>query len=161
MDSTGSFATTNAEDLAEASALKARLAERWSVSSRQHQHHQHNSNFRPVSPVLIAPGAHKYVLISARAPHENTDQFFVTSKRGASYHRNAAAPFVQELEEHGYQHIQIVGGGRLLLDKDAKKISIFGFSYGFGQPDHEISKRVVQSDSRYADYDISTSNEGY
>ena len=158
MDLTESFATTNAHDQAEASALKARLAEQ----SQQETSGHHHGNVRLVEPVKIDPGAHKYVLISARAPTNNgKDQYFVTSKRGASYHRNAAEPFVQELEEHGYHHIQIVGGGRINLDKKAKKISIFGFSYGFGQPDHEISKRVVQADSRYADYDITTSNEGY
>ncbi len=163
MDLTESFATTNAEDQAEASALKARLAERRRDESFGHHNKSRNQTFRPVTPVRIAPGAHKYVLISARVPNDNhsKEQYFVTSKRGASYHRNAAAPFVHDLEEHGYQDIQIVGGGRLLLDEDAKKISIFGFSYSFGQPDHEISKRVVQEDSRYADYDITTSNEGY
>ena len=151
-----SFATTNAEDQAEASVLKARLAEQ----SQQESSGNHR-NFRPMISVQIDPGAHKYVLISARTPNDGTDRYFVASKRGASYHRNVAAPFVQELEEHGYQHIQIVGGGRINLDKDAKKISIYGFSYSFGQPDHEISKRVVQTDSRYGDYDITTSNEGY
>lgn len=158
-----SFATTNAEDQAEASALKARLAERRREESVGHQNKSRNQTFQPVTPVRIAPGAHKYVLISARVPNDvhGKEQYFVTSKRGASYHRNAAAPFVRDLEEHGYQDIQIVGGGRLLLDEDAKKISIFGFSYSFGQPDHEISKRVVLEDSRYADYDITTSNEGY
>ena len=157
MDSTDSFATTNAQDQTEASALKARLAQQ-----SQRDSFGHHGSFRPVKPVQIDPGAHKYVLICARAPtNDGQDRYFVTSKRGASYHRDVAAPFVQELEEHGYQHIQIVGGGRINLDNDAKKISIFGFSYGFGQPDHDISKRVVHTDSRYADYDITTSNEGY
>ena len=159
MEHPGAFATTNAQDQAEAAALKDRLAERWSETS---DHKDLNkTTFRPMAHVRIASGAHKYVLITARAPNDRTEQFFVTSKRGAHYHRNAAAPFVQDLEEHGYENIQIVGGGRILLNDDTKKISIFGFSYSFGQPDHEISKRVVQADERYADYEITTSNEGY
>ncbi len=149
--------TTNAKDQAEAAKLKARLA--------QQQHKTNNPSstldFKPVRPVKIAQGAHKYVLISAFEPDSHVEQFFVTSKRGASYHRNAASPFVKDLEEHGYEKIQVLGGGRILLDEDGKKISIFGFSYSFGQPDHEISKRVVQADARYSDYDITTSNEGY
>jgi phosphohistidine phosphatase len=145
--------TTNAEDQAEAAKLKARLANP-SASGN-------NKNFKPLGPVDIADGKHKYVLISAQEPGFTDEHFFVTSKRGAGYHRNAAEPFVHHLEEHGYEKIQVIGGGRILLDTDAKNISIFGFSYGFGKADHEISKRVVQADQRYADYDITTSDEGY
>jgi hypothetical protein len=150
--------TTNAEDQAEAAKLKTRLAQQNQQKASQASSGQ---DFKPVRPVKIAEGAHKYVLISAFEPGSPVEQFFVTSKRGASYHRNAASPFVKDLEEHGYEKIQVLGGGRILLDEDGKKISIFGFSYSFGQPDHEISKRVVQADARYADYDITTSNEGY
>ena len=115
--------TTNAEDQAKAAKLKARLA-------KQHQtnHVSSGIDFIPVTPVRIAEGAHKYVLISAFEPGSPVEQFFVTSKRGASYHRNAASPFVKDLEEHGYAKIQVLGGGRILLDDNAKKISIFGFS---------------------------------
>lgn len=144
--------TTNAEDQAEAAKLKARLA-----SLQQNE----GGKFRPLKPVKIADGAWKYVQIKAQEPGSSEVQYFVTSKRGASYHRNAAEPFVHHLEEHGYRNIEVTGGGRILLNEDEKKISIFGFSYGFGACDHEISKRVVEADDRYADFEITTSKEGY
>jgi hypothetical protein len=117
--------------------------------------------FETINPVKIDAGANKYVLIKAREPHSHEDTFFVTSKHGAHYHRNAATPFIHDLQANGYESIEILGGGRISLDEDAKKIEIYGFSYSFGQPDHEISKRVIQSDMRYKNFEITTSNEGY
>lgn len=83
------------------------------------------------------------------------------SKRGASYHRNAAEPLVDRLQANGYKNINVTGGGRIFLDDDAKKISIFGFSYGFGLADHARSKELVEADERYKDYDVVVSDEGY
>ena len=78
-----------------------------------------------------------------------------------SSHRNVAEPFVETLEECGYISIQILGGGRIECDRNEKKILIYGFSYGFGRADHEISQNVVREDPRYKDFKISWSNEGY
>lgn len=145
--------TTNEEDKAEAAKLKARLASSAS--------HSHASSHQVVPYVSIAKGAHKYVLIKAREPQSGNESYFVTSRRGAAYHRNAAEPLVFQLETNGYSRIEIVGGGRISLDEDAKKISIFGFSYSFGQGDHNLSKAVIHADARYKDYTIDVSNDGY
>lgn len=92
---------------------------------------------------------------------EDNVVFFVTSKRGAAYHRNAAEPLVERLQSNGYRNIHVMGGGRLHLNSEDKKIHIFGFSYGFGLADHAISKRVIEQDERFQDYEITWSNEGY
>jgi phosphohistidine phosphatase len=143
--------TTNDFDQKEAAKLKARLANQKTRGKR----------FERVQSVSIADGAHKYVLIAAREPGSTELRHFVTSRRGAAYHRNAAEPFVYKLEQSGYEDIVIEGGGRIYLDEGSKKISIFGFSYGFGQADHERSKRVVLADARFKDFDVTVSNEGY
>ena len=109
--------------------------------------------------IQIDEGKHKYVLIKASI--NNDIQYFVCSQTGAAYHRNVAEPIVELLARSGYDRIEITGGGRLLLDKDHKRIKIFGFSYGFGLADHELAKATVLEDPRYADYTIETSNEGY
>ena len=113
--------------------------------------------------MCIDEGAHKYVLISAETPYSEptSTQYFVVSKRGAAYHRNVAEVYVQKLEANGYSNINILGGGRISLDAVNAKISIFGFSYGFGLADHQLSKQVIETDSRYHTYDVSWSNEGY
>lgn len=143
--------TTNDFDQQEAKKLKDRLANAKTMTQK----------FERVESVSIADGAHKYVLIAAREPGSSQVQHFVISRRGARYHRNAAEPFVHRLEQSGYEDIVINGGGRIHLDEGGKKISIFGFSYGFGQADHEISKRVVLADARFKDFDVTVSDEGY
>lgn len=113
--------------------------------------------------VTIANGAHKYVLISARAKHETegSEKYFVTSKRFAEYHRHSAEALIDKLESGGYTNIRVLGGGRIYLDDEKKLVRVFGYSYGFGRADHAISKKVIEADERYQDYDVTWSNDGY
>jgi len=68
---------------------------------------------------------------------------------------------VAELEENGYRNINVTGGGRILRDDEEKKISVFGFSYGFGKGDHRLSKKIIEQDERFKDYIVTASDEGY
>jgi hypothetical protein len=146
--------TTNKEDQEKAAKLKERLANQKGATSTE------GASEDRVPNVSIDEGAHKYVLIGAKQSTEDAE-YFVVSERGAHYHQNVAEPFVDNLHRSGYEDIQILGGGRLSLDAQQKEISIFGFSYSFGQPDHEISRKTILDDPQYKDFDVSTSNEGY
>ena len=143
--------TTDAEDLREAANLQARL--------KQNKNSAGRSISRKIPSVEIAEGRHKYVLI--RASIDGEEHYIVTSRRGASYHRNAAEPMIAKLEASGYYDIDVAGGGRVDYDETAKSIKIYGFSYGFGQADHAIAQRTVQEDPRYKTYDVTISNDGY
>lgn len=114
---------------------------------------------RKVDAVQIAKGKHKYVLIQAE--NNGKTEYFVTSRRGAHYHRNAAEPVIFELEAAGYYDIEVTGGGRIDLDEVNRTIAIFGFSYSFGLANHAISREVVLDDPRYKDFTVTISNEGY
>jgi len=150
--------TTNEEDQKEVAKLKARLNKRNEATSDD----EGLTSWTKIPSVSIDEGANKYVLISATEPSINEEtQYFVVSKKGASYHRNAAEPFVCMLESSGYTNIDVTGGGRILLDSDKKHISIFGYSYGFGLADHALSKSVIEKDERFIGYDITWSNDGY
>lgn len=141
-----------------------KLEDRLSASNNDKANSSVKDDLIPLPSVVIASGAHKYVLISAQPANEIDDDkisFFVTSKHGAHYHRNAAEPMIDRLESSGYTNIRVLGGGRISLDDDKHKISIFGYSYGFGRADHSISKSVIEADERYKDYDVTWSNEGY
>jgi len=97
----------------------------------------------------------KYVLIEAQG------RLFVRGEKDATYHMNAAEPCVTIFQSKGIP-FQVLGGGRILHDSSAKKIEIYGFSYGFpwkDHPRHEDSKEVLAK--VYPDYKITTSNEGY
>jgi hypothetical protein len=126
--------TTNEEDQREAAKLKTRLEEKKSPSSGPSVNAATDATATtgPIPNVTMSEGTHKYVLISALLPGGGQRQHFVVSRRNAAYHRNAAEPMVAALEQHGYSSISILGGGRISLDSAAKKIAIYGFSYGFG-----------------------------
>lgn len=150
--------TTNEEDQRRAAELTERLAH----DSKTNLPSGNRANdYIRVPNVSIDEGAHKYVLITACLPGGDERQNFVVSRRGAEYHRNAAEPFIELLERNHYASIRITGGGRIALDNKIKKCSIYGYSYGFGLADHALSKAVVEADSRYSDYDVTWSNDGY
>jgi len=151
--------TTNKKDREEAARIQARLAD----SNLRNQQQPHDNTSTPSIPqVSIDQGAHKYVLIQATPPFPGASaQHFVISKRGAAYHRNAAECLLPLLEQHGYREINVTGGGRILMDDSEQRISIFGFSYGFGQADHSIARAVVLQDPRYKDWKVTVSNDGY
>jgi hypothetical protein len=148
--------TTNEFDRIEAAKLKARLKD-----SSQQSSNSPRRDFKPIDTVQIAPGRHKYVLVSAREPSNPEFTYFVTSRKGAAFHRNAAEPLVHSLKKAGYKDIEIKGGGRISFDEQKNHISVFGFSYSFGQPNHEITKKAILADKRFKEMDVSVSNEGY
>ena len=50
------------------------------------------------------------------------------------------------------------GGGRIL--HEPSKILVYGYSQGFGRPDHEISVSLIKT--KYPNYQsITFSNDGY
>jgi phosphohistidine phosphatase len=147
--------TTNDHDQQEVARLQARLK---SGATRHTGSVPTGSVGLP--SVEICEGTHKYVQITASYDGRE-EQVFVVSRRNAAYHRNAAEPFIAKLEKHGYHDIEVAGGGRVSLDEARKKISIYGFSYGFGKANHALSVEVVQADPRYQDYDVTWSDDGY
>jgi phosphohistidine phosphatase len=149
--------TTNDEDRNEVAKLQARLQN--STTNASSNTKSINIQQRPLSSVEIAEGVHKYVLI--KAEWDGDEQYIVTSKKGAAYHRNAAEPMIDKLERAGYTNIDVTGGGRLSLSSNTKEIYIYGFSYGFGLADHAISQRTILNDSRYSSFNVTYSNEGY
>jgi len=168
--------TTNAKDQAEAAKLLARIASSSSseaaaasgTTTTTSTTPTLRGNFSPVPSVQIDDGAHKYVLVSAVEPAQRSEgsagplrRDFVVSRRGAAYHRDAAEPLVDLLEKKGYIDIRVNGGGRIFMDETKRRISIFGYSYGFGQADHARAKEVIEADDRYKDFNITWSNDGY
>jgi len=162
--------TTNARDREEAEKLRERIrrdnekAARRRRKEKEARHGGHvsgGSSFRRVPSVQLASGKWKYVQISAREPKGGREQLFVTSRRGARYHRNAAEPVVDQLRDAGYEDVYVKGGGRIDLNEAARTMKIYGFSYTFGRVDHAKSRDVVLRDPRYAGYDVTISNEGY
>jgi phosphohistidine phosphatase len=150
--------TTNDDDKNEVAKLQARLKDN-NVAKRNWNVDSAIARQVLLPSVEIAEGVHKYVLI--RAELEGEQQYIVTSKNGAAYHRNAAEPMIDKLQNSGYTSIEVTGGGRISYDKNTKEIHIYGFSYGFGLADHSISQRAILDDPRYSSFNVTYSNEGY
>jgi phosphohistidine phosphatase len=111
--------------------------------------------------VQIDEGTFKYVLIHAEDPHTGEQKDLVRGKTGDPYHADVARPTVEALEEAGIA-VTVLGGGRIRHSVSEKKIEIFGFSYSFGQPDHNVTATLCKK--AYPDYEpdfVTWTNEGY
>lgn len=161
--------TTDAVDQAEVARLKEYLAD---DSGRKKHVPTQNSKDSNISFVSIDEGRHKYVLIQAtcssgedsrqqQQQQQEKSHLFVVSHRGAHYHRNVAEWYIPKLQNQGFSNIEIQGGGRIIRDDINKLIKVFGYSYGFGQANHEVATRVIRSDRRFQSYQVSWSNDGY
>ncbi|KAH8283961.1 hypothetical protein KR054_005853, partial [Drosophila jambulina] len=51
------------------------------------------------------------------------------------------------------------GGGRIEHDPEKKYIKVYGYSQGFGKADHSQSKKILET--KYPDYRIEISDDGY
>nr|P83752.1 RecName: Full=Sex-regulated protein janus-A [Drosophila teissieri]P83753.1 RecName: Full=Sex-regulated protein janus-A [Drosophila yakuba]AAG50362.1 janusA [Drosophila yakuba]AAG50363.1 janusA [Drosophila teissieri] len=51
------------------------------------------------------------------------------------------------------------GGGRIEHNPEKKYLKVYGYSQGFGKADHAQTKRILAT--KYPDYTIETSDEGY
>ncbi|KAG5880130.1 hypothetical protein JTB14_027504 [Gonioctena quinquepunctata] len=54
---------------------------------------------------------------------------------------------------------KVLGGGRINHDPDTKNIKVYGYSQGYGKPEHQLTVDILKK--IYSDYDISFSDEGY
>lgn len=153
--------TTNAEDLREAAALRARLSARTGAAAAPRPRGGEGGG-SVVPSVSLDPGAHKYVLVTADPPPGSGSdggdgtktRTFVYSRRTADYHREVAEELVPLLEAGGYRNVRIRGGGRILRDDADRRINIFGYSYGFGRADHSMAKRVVEGSGTFDGYEV-------
>lgn len=112
--------------------------------------------------VDIDEGKFKYVLI--RVTDGETTKHLVRGYKWASYH----ADVFEHVEKQELKPLKksvgprlswsCPGGGRILHQH--KSIKIYGYSQGFGRPDHSISCDLVKK--AYPDYEsITWSDEGY
>ena len=144
--------TTSEEDKKNADALKARMA----ASATNTAGASKGLGTFPAVKIDL-DSKYKYVLIKATDPASGTDKTLVRGWN-APYHADVAAPTLEELEECGFT-FNVLGGGRISHSSANKKISIFGFSYSFGQPDHSITADLCRT--AFPGFECEWSNEGY
>jgi len=122
---------------------------------------------RVASVAIDDVGRFKYILIKvyalndpASSPSKEKFKYVVRGHADCPYHGDIYDRFVASLanlEEGGYDS-ECVGGGRII--HESKKISVFGYSQGYGKADHSITTDVLKKHYP-SDYSISWNNDGY
>ena len=131
------------------------------------------------SAVIDNDGVFKYIQINIE--HEGETYTIVRGFKNCPYHADIFQKFREEecntgemtSSAHGlppynwasggdnnYEYkLDCPGGGRIAFEAEEKKITIYGYSQGFGRADHSISKELL--DEAYPDHEITWNNEGY
>ncbi len=100
----------------------------------------------------------KYVLIRVGAMDNGQykSKFIVRGDPRAAYHNHI---FTQAKAELRQFDLDVLGGGRIVVDDDQRRISVYGYSAAFGAAVHEVSLSVLRQ--AHPLYDIDVSYDGY
>ncbi|EDW59252.2 sex-regulated protein janus-A [Drosophila virilis] len=105
-------------------------------------------------------GIFKYVLIKVIGKEDCTDneKNIVRGYADCDYHSDIYERVMKSCKKTGLE-TECLGGGRIEHNPEKKYMKVYGFSQGFGKADHLESKRILQT--KYEDYEIETTDEGY
>lgn len=100
----------------------------------------------------------KYVLlrVATRSNGEYTSKLIVRGDPRASYHNHIYTQAKAELRQFD---LDVLGGGRIVVDDEIRQISVYGYSAAFGAAVHEVSRTILLQ--TYPLYGIGVSYEGY
>lgn len=101
-------------------------------------------------------GTFKYVQISCNK------QIYVRGLIKCKYHKGIYKSFIAELAELNLAEsypTKCIGGGRIKMSPNEKKIFVYGYSHAYGRCKHQ--KTVDLLKVLYPDFSISWSNDGY
>ncbi|EDV93196.1 sex-regulated protein janus-A [Drosophila grimshawi] len=105
-------------------------------------------------------GIFKYVLIKITGSEDSreVEKNVVRGYADCQWHSDIYDRVMEVCKEKGLD-TQCLGGGRIEHNPDKKYLKVYGYSQGFGKADHMESKRILQT--KYSDYEIETTDEGY
>ncbi|KAK2193892.1 hypothetical protein NP493_6g03034 [Ridgeia piscesae] len=109
---------------------------------------------------IDANGRFKYVLIKLYHPDsEENYKYIVRGYKWAGYHADIYEDLYERVKKKGLD-TECMGGGRILHEAEKKTITVYGYSQGYGLPDHSITCELLKK--KYKDYQsITWNNEGY
>uniref|UniRef100_A0A182N5U6 Sex-regulated protein janus-A n=1 Tax=Anopheles dirus TaxID=7168 RepID=A0A182N5U6_9DIPT len=115
-----------------------------------------------VPVVEIDEGIFKYVLIKVYAKEQadgtEPSKLIVRGFDRAQWHSDIYDEVSSSLMGLGLE-TECLGGGRIENRPDLKQIKVYGYSQGYGKADHLETRRLLLT--KYADHNISCSDEGY
>ena len=106
-------------------------------------------------------GVFKYIQINVQDKSLNQTKTIVRGYVSCPYHADILSKFTQEeMSQYANQFdAQCPGGGRIEHTPAENKLNIYGYSQGFGRPDHTVAQALVQE--KYPGYEVTWSNDGY
>ena len=120
------------------------------------------SDFDAVPDVDIDDGVFKYVYIRVYCDSENEDEReekdIVRGYTFAEYHADVYDKTESEITGAGLD-CECLGGGRIEHRPQDKYIKVYGYSMGFGKANHSRAVEILKT--KYKDYNIEWSDEGY
>ncbi|XP_064650128.1 14 kDa phosphohistidine phosphatase-like [Lineus longissimus] len=118
-----------------------------------------NEKLKPINDVEIEEGTFKYVLIKVKDRSTKQFKHIVRGFCWADFHADIYEDVEEKLHKEGVQ-CSCPGGGRIKHSPSSKTISVYGYSQGYGRPDHSITVEILKK--HYPQYeDITWSNDGY
>lgn len=84
---------------------------------------------------------------------------FVLFSKALKYHSMLRAEFDDSLAND--QLFDILGGGILSIDRDAKKIKTWGMSGGYGKPNREFVEEILKNAPETAGYKMDVTVSSY
>ncbi len=96
----------------------------------------------------------KYVLMRVGTMDDGryTSKFIVRGDPRAAYHNHV---FTQAKAELRQFDVDVLGGGRIVVDDDERLMIVYGYSAAFGPAVHEISRSVLRQALPLHDIDVS------
>ncbi|XP_055907565.1 sex-regulated protein janus-A-like [Eupeodes corollae] len=121
-----------------------------------------DAKLEAVPLVEIDEGIFKYVLIRVygkeQADGSEPSKKIVRGYKDAEWHSDIYDRVSGSCKGLGLD-TECLGGGRIEHNPNAKLIKVYGYSQGFGKADHAESRNIIKT--KYTDYDIEISDEGY
>ncbi|VDK82888.1 unnamed protein product [Litomosoides sigmodontis] len=102
-------------------------------------------------------GVFKYILIKVIEKSSKKDKLIVRGYARCAYHADILNETEKELGSD--YELLCLGGGRIKHESKNHAILVYGYSQGYGQADHQKSVDVLKT--KYPNYKITFSNEGY
>lgn len=108
--------------------------------------------------VISKSGVFKYVQI--RLTCMGDKKTVVRGWENLEYHVDVYNKFLKE-EGNNLDGIdsEVIGGGRINVNKQDKKVKVYGYSVQFGICDHSYTCELIKKD--FSDYSVEYENSGY
>ncbi|XP_015182755.1 PREDICTED: 14 kDa phosphohistidine phosphatase-like isoform X4 [Polistes dominula] len=104
-------------------------------------------------------GVFKYMLLNIHDKATDDYKPVVRGYLSAAWHDDVFEQTKEQVKKYSDLEVKSLGGGRIQHDPEIKSIRVYGYSQGYGQADHSLAVDLLKT--KYPDYDITWTNDGY